>query len=182
MATLIVHPTKLAGVSIIELEPYVDARGSFTRTFDADVFAADGLDPRIAQCSASFNRRAGTLRGMHYQLHPNAEGKLVRCSRGRIFDVALDLRPYSPTHLQWIGIELRADGARSVFIPEGCAHGFQTLEDESEVLYQITTAHVPDRYRGVRWDDPAFAIEWPEPPAGGRIMCDRDRDFPDYAV
>jgi dTDP-4-dehydrorhamnose 3,5-epimerase len=181
-ASVVVHPTKLAGLSIVELEPHVDERGSFTRTFDAEVFTHHGMNAQIAQCSTSFNRRAGTLRGMHYQIGPHAEGKLVRCGRGSIFDVAVDLRPDSPTHMQWVGFELDAAGARSVFIPEGCAHGFQTLEDESEVHYQMTTAHAPDQYRGVRWNDPAFGIRWPEPPAGERTMCERDRSFPDYAV
>lgn len=182
VVVVIIHPTKLAGVSIVELEPCVDERGSFTRTFDADVFAAHGLDARIAQCSTSFNRWPGTLRGMHYQIHPQAEGKLVRCTRGRIFDVAVDLRPDSPTHMQWMSVELVADGLCSLFIPEDCAHGFQTLEDESEVYYQMTTAHAPDLYRGVRWDDPAFAIRWPEPPGGKRIISDRDCEFPDYVA
>lgn len=179
---VIIHPTELAGVSIVELEPYIDERGSFTRTFDADIFTAHELDARIAQCSTSFNRWAGTLRGMHYQLDPQPEGKLIRCTRGRIFDVAVDLRPDSPTHMQWIGVELLADGSRSLFIPEGCAHGFQTLEHASEVHYQMSTPHIPELYRGVRWDDPAFAIKWPEPSGDRRIISDRDRGFPDYVV
>jgi dTDP-4-dehydrorhamnose 3,5-epimerase len=182
MVAVNVCATKIDGVWLVELEPSVDERGSFTRTFDRDVFAEHGLDPRIAQCSTSFNRRAGTLRGMHHQIGTHAEGKLVRCSRGRIFDVVVDLRPDSATHKQWVGFELSVDGARSVFVPEGCAHGFQTLEDESEVQYQMTTPYAPDHYRGVRWDDPAFAIDWPQPPAGGRTMSDRDRSFADYVV
>ncbi len=179
---MIVHPTRLAGVAVVELEPRVDDRGSFTRTFDADVFVARGLDPRIAQCSTSFNPRAGTLRGLHYQTAPHGEGKLIRCTRGRIFDVAVDLRPRSATHGQWVSVELSADGVRSLFIPPGCAHGFQTLEDRSEVHYQMTVAHVPDASRGVRWNDPAFAIRWPDPPGGERTLSDRDHGFPDYAA
>ncbi len=169
-------------MAIVELEPHVDERGSFTRTFDAELFAAHGLEPRVAQCSVSFNRLAGTLRGLHYQTDPHEEDKLVRCTRGRIFDVAVDLRPRSPTHRRWVGVELSADGARCLFIPRGCAHGFQTLENCSEVHYQIAAAHSPEASRGVRWDDPAFAIRWPEPPGGGRTMSQRDRGFPDYAV
>jgi dTDP-4-dehydrorhamnose 3,5-epimerase len=180
--TVIVHPTSLPGVAIIEIEPSIDERGSLGRTFDAEVFAAHGLDSRVAQCSTSSNARAGTLRGLHYQAAPHGESKLVRCTRGRIFDVVVDLRTQSPTHKHWIGIELSADGVRSLFVAEGCAHGFQTLEDNSEVHYQMTSAYVPDAYRGVRWSDPAFAIEWPEPPAGERLMSTRDRDFPDYAI
>jgi dTDP-4-dehydrorhamnose 3,5-epimerase len=182
MVPVILHRTKLAGVMVVEGEPHLDERGSFMRTFDADVFVAHGLDARVAQCSTSFNARAGTLRGLHYQAMPHAESKLVRCTRGRIFDVVVDLRPRASTHRQWVSIELSADGAHSLFIPEGCAHGFQTLEDDSEVHYQISTPFVLSAYRGVRWDDPAFAIEWPEPPRDGRTISDRDLLFPDYAV
>jgi dTDP-4-dehydrorhamnose 3,5-epimerase len=174
------HPTALPGVAIVEIEPSLDARGSLARTFDAAEFAAHGLDPCVAQCSTSFNTRAGTLRGLHYQESPSREAKLIRCTGGRIFDVAVDLRPDSPTHKRWIGLELSAKGLHTIFIPEGCAHGFQTLEDDSEVHYQMSAAYEPAVYRGVRWNDPAFAIEWPAPPGGVRTMSDRDRDFPDY--
>ena len=173
--------TALAGVAIVELEPLRDRRGVFTRTFDEALFAAHDLDPRVAQCSTSFNPRAGTLRGLHYQAEPHGEGKLVRCARGSIFDVVVDLRPQSPTHRQWLGIELSPDASRSLYIPDGCAHGFQTLEDDSEVHYQMTVAHAPEAYRGVRWDDPAFAIRWPDPVGGERIISDRDREYEDYA-
>ena len=165
---------------IVEVEPLVDERGSLARTFDARVFAANGLDARVAQCSTSFNARAGTLRGLHYQVAPHGESKLVRCAGGRIFDVVVDLRARSPTHMQWMGMELSAEGACSLFVAEGCAHGFQTLEDRSVVHYQMSSEYVPECYRGARWDDPAFAIAWPEPPDGGRIMSERDRNFPDY--
>jgi dTDP-4-dehydrorhamnose 3,5-epimerase len=178
---VILTPTALDGMAVIELEPLRDERGSFARTFDAELFAAHGLDGQVAQCNTSFNARAGTLRGLHYQLPPHAEGKLVRCTRGRVFDVAVDLRPDSPTHRRWVGVELDADGVRCVFIPAGCAHGFQTLLDGSEVHYQMTAPYVPAAARGVRWDDPAFAIRWPDPPAGGRVLSPRDRTFPDYA-
>lgn len=177
---MIVHPTELPGVAVIELEPQHDERGSFARTFDAELFAAHGLDPRVVQCNTSFNARAGTLRGLHYQLAPREEGKLVRCTRGRVFDVAVDLRPHSPTHRRWVGLELDAERARSLFIPAGCAHGFQTLADGSEVHYQMTCAYDPAVARGVRWDDPAFAIAWPDPPDGERIVSARDSSFPDY--
>jgi dTDP-4-dehydrorhamnose 3,5-epimerase len=179
---MIVHSTELPGVAVIELEPQRDERGSFARTFDTELFAAHGLDPSVAQCNTSLNVRAGTLRGLHYQAAPHGEGKLVRCTRGRVFDVAVDLRPHSPTHRRWLGLELDADGERSLFVPAGCAHGFQTLLDDSEVHYQMTRAYVPEAARGVRWDDPAFAIRWPDPPPRGqRILSARDRAFPDYA-
>jgi dTDP-4-dehydrorhamnose 3,5-epimerase len=177
-----VVPTELPGVAVVELEPLGDERGSFARTFDAELFAAHGLDPRVAQCNSSYNARAGTLRGLHYQIAPHGEGKLVRCTRGRIFDVAVDLRPNSPTHRRWVGLELDGGGVRSVFIPAGCAHGFQTLLDDSEVHYQMTAPHEPRAARGVRWDDPAFAIGWPDPPGGERIVAARDRAFPDYTA
>jgi dTDP-4-dehydrorhamnose 3,5-epimerase len=179
---VIFKPTELAGVVIVELEPFVDERGSFTRTFDAELFAAHGLNPRVVQCNNSFNPRAGTLRGLHYQLAPHAECKFIRCVKGRIYDVAVDLRPDSSTHLRWVGVELSGRDTLCVFVPEGCAHGFQTLEDGSEVHYQTTAAYAPHADRGVRWDDPAFAIHWPDPLAGGRILSARDRAFPDYAL
>ncbi|MGA2454478.1 MAG: dTDP-4-dehydrorhamnose 3,5-epimerase [Solirubrobacteraceae bacterium] len=179
---MIINPTALQGVMIVELEPSLDARGSWARVFDADVFAAHGLDARVAQCSTSVNRRAGTLRGLHYQTAPYGEGKLVRCARGRIFDVAVDLRAGSPTHKRWVSVELSASNGLSLFIAEGCAHGFQTLEDNTEVHYQMTSAFVPEAYTGARWNDRAFAIEWPEPPGGERIMSERDRNFHDYVT
>ncbi len=177
---MIVRATQLAGVSVVESQPQRDERGSFARTFDAEIFAAHGLDPRVVQCNTSYNALAGTLRGLHYQAAPHEEGKLVRCTRGRVFDVVVDLRPASPTHRRWLGLELDADGSRSLFIPAGCAHGFQTLRDDSEVHYQMTAVYVPAAARGVRWDDPAFAIRWPEPPAGERIVSARDLAFRDY--
>jgi dTDP-4-dehydrorhamnose 3,5-epimerase len=177
---VIVRETELPGVALIELEPLRDERGFFARTFDAELFAAHGLDARVVQCNTSFNARAGTLRGLHYQAAPHGEGKLVRCTRGRVFDVVVDLRPDSPMHRRWLGVELEAGAPRSIFIPAGCAHGFQTLLDGSEVHYQMTAAYVPAAARGVRFDDPAFAIRWPEPPGGKRIVSPRDCRFPDY--
>jgi dTDP-4-dehydrorhamnose 3,5-epimerase len=177
---VIFKETELSGVVIVELESFVDERGSFTRTFDADEFAAHGLSPRVVQCNSSANLRAGTLRGLHYQLAPHAECKLVRCTRGRIYDVAVDLRRDSPTHRRWVGVELSNRNMCCVLVPEGCAHGFQTLEDDSVVQYQTTSAYAPHADRGVRWDDPAFAVRWPDPPTSERILSARDRAFPDY--
>ena len=172
--------TPVAGALVVEPEPIEDERGFFARTFSVEEFAARGLDTRVDQCSVSFNARAGTLRGMHYQEAPHGETKLVRCTRGGIYDVALDLRPGSPTYLRWAGVELSADDGRALYIPEGCAHGFQSLADGTEVLYQISTPYVPSAARGVRWDDPAFGIDWPPAPAGGRTMSERDAEYPDF--
>ena len=155
-------PTPLAGAFVVELEPLRDERGFFARTYDAAQFEAAGLDARIAQCNTSFNARAGTLRGLHYQAEPHGEGKLVRCTRGAVFDVAVDLRPDSATLLRsGSASSCAADGVDSFYIPAGLAHGFQTLDDDSEVHYQMTYPYVAEAARGVRWDDPAFGIEWP---------------------
>jgi dTDP-4-dehydrorhamnose 3,5-epimerase len=169
----------LAGVFVVELEPLADERGSFARTFDAQAFAQAGLDARVSQCNTSFNARAGTLRGLHYQADPHGEAKLVRCTRGAVYDVVVDLREDSATYRRWLGIELREDGTDSLFVPAGLAHGFQTLADASEVHYQMTYHYVPEAARGVRWDDPALAIEWPEAPAHGRTLSERDATYPD---
>lgn len=174
--------TELPGVVLVELTPHVDERGAFTRTFDADAFTAHGLNANVVQCNNSYNPRAGTLRGLHYQAGPHAECKLVRCAKGRIYDVAVDVRRDSPTHGRWLGVELSDRNMLCVLIPEGCAHGFQTLEDHSEVHYQHTSAYAAHAGRGVRWDDPAFAIPWPDPPNGERIISARDRAFPDYPL
>jgi dTDP-4-dehydrorhamnose 3,5-epimerase len=173
--------TSVAGAFVVEPERIEDERGSFARTFSVEEFASRGLDTRVDQCSTSFNVREGTLRGMHYQVAPHAESKLVRCTRGAIYDVAVDLRPDSATYLSWLGVELSAENGYALFVPEGCAHGFQTLADASEVLYQISTPFVPAAARGVRWDDPAFGIDWPAPPPGGRTMASRDAGYPDFA-
>ena len=173
--------TSVAGALVVEPDRFEDERGFFARTFSSEEFAARGLDVRVDQCSTSFNARAGTLRGLHYQEAPHAEAKLVRCTRGAIYDVALDLRPDSPSYLRWTGVELSADNGRALYIPEGCAHGFQSLVDATEVLYQISAPYVPSGARGVRFDDPAFAIEWPPAPPGGRTMSARDAEYPDFA-
>ena len=151
----------LHGVFALDGEPSVDERGSFTRTFCVDEFGAHGLEPRVAQCSVSANDRAGTLRGMHLQLAPFEETKVVRCTRGAIFDVVVDLRAESPTLGKWVGLALHAGVGRSVYVPTGCAHGFLVLEDVTEVEYLISAAYAPEHARGIRWDDPALAIEWP---------------------
>jgi dTDP-4-dehydrorhamnose 3,5-epimerase len=173
--------TPLAGAWVIELETLEDERGWFARTFDVDEFVARGMDPAVAQCNASFNARRGTLRGMHYQAEPHGESKLVRCVRGAIFDVAVDLRPRSTTRCRWHGVELSATNGRSFFIPEGLAHGFQTLTDDCEVLYQMGQRFVPEAARGVRWDDPAFGIRWPEV-SGERTISEKDRAYASFEV
>lgn len=169
----------IAGAWIVDAEPSSDARGLFARTYDAELFAERGLSPAFAQCSTSFNHRAGTLRGLHYQADPHGECKLVRCTAGAAFDVLVDLRPDSPTHRVWHSVELSQDNRRAVYVPPGVAHGFQTLTDGCELLYMIDVPYVPEAARGVRWDDQAFAIEWPDPP-GGRVISERDRGFPDH--
>jgi dTDP-4-dehydrorhamnose 3,5-epimerase len=176
---VIIRETAIAGVHIVEPERREDSRGFFARTWCADEFTRHGLDPRIAQCSMSFNHRRGTLRGMHYQAPPHAEAKLVRCTRGAIWDVALDLRPESATFLRHLGVELSGTSRLALYLPEGVAHGFQTLMDDSEVFYQMSVAHEPSAARGVRFDDPAFDIEWP---VAGPIVLERDRSYPDFPM
>jgi dTDP-4-dehydrorhamnose 3,5-epimerase len=173
--------TPLPGAWVIELEELGDERGWFARTFDAEEFRARGLNADVVQCNASFNARRDTLRGMHYQAEPHGESKLVRCVRGTIFDVAVDLRPDSPTYRDWHAVLLGADNRHAFYIPAGLAHGFQTLTDDCEVLYQMGNPYVPDAARGVRFDDPAFGIEWPKP-AGERIVSERDAAYPDFCA
>jgi dTDP-4-dehydrorhamnose 3,5-epimerase len=170
-------PTKLAGAFVIEPEPREDERGVFARTYCRDEFTARDLNTNWVQCNVSFNRLRGTLRGMHWQAKPHAEVKLVRCIRGAAFDVIADLRPDSPTHRQWVGVELTADNRRAVYIPAGFAHGFQTLTDGTEMFYQMSEFYYPDLARGARWDDPALGIEWPV--VERRIITARDQAFPD---
>ncbi len=169
--------TAIPGVLVIDIETHEDERGAFARLQCPDEFAAAGQPFAPVQTSLSRNPRAGTLRGMHYQPAPNAEAKLVRAVRGRMFDVALDLRPASPTYRKWFGIELSADNARALFIPEGVAHGFLTLEADTDVFYQIAPKFEPGHEAGVRWDDPAFAIAWPHAPA---LISQRDATYPDF--
>lgn len=170
--------TGIAGVVRVELEPFEDERGSFARIWCEEELAAHGLTAGLAQASVSRNTKAGTLRGMHFQHAPHEEAKLVRCTRGAIFDVALDLRRGSPTFLRWYGARLTAEDGAALFVPEGCAHGFQTLVDDTEVLYLISARYEPAAATGVRWDDPAFGIEWPD--AAVRTLSARDRGWPDF--
>ncbi|MEA2316993.1 MAG: dTDP-4-dehydrorhamnose 3,5-epimerase [Solirubrobacteraceae bacterium] len=169
----------LAGAWVIDPDRRSDERGFFARTFDREEFAARGLESAVVQCSTSYNTRAGTLRGMHFQAAPHGEPKVVRCTQGAIYDVIVDLRPDSPTHRRWFATELSAENGRAVYIPVGVAHGFQTVADASEVLYMMGHEYVPEAASGVRWDDPAFGIAWPD--CDQRIMSDRDRSYPDYA-
>lgn len=155
-------PLPLSGAFVVEPEPIADERGLFARTFCAQEFAAHGLNPQLVQCSLSFNKSKGTLRGMHYQVKPHEEDKLVRCTRGAIYDVILDLRPDSPTFKRWTGIELSAVNRKALYIPAGFAHGFLTLQDETELFYQMSEFFFPECAVGVRWDDTAFDIKWPE--------------------
>jgi dTDP-4-dehydrorhamnose 3,5-epimerase len=167
--------TKLQGAFIVEPEFLEDERGFFARTWCRHEFEARGLNPRLVQCNISFNRRRGTLRGMHYQVEPYAEAKLVRCTMGAIYDVILDLRPNSATFKEWLAVELTAENRRMLFIPEGLAHGFQTLEDNTEVFYQMSEFYHPECARRVRYDDPAFAIGWP---LLVTIVSDKDMIYP----
>jgi dTDP-4-dehydrorhamnose 3,5-epimerase len=173
-------PTELPGAYVVELERHVDERGFFARAWCGDEFEAAGVTSALAQCSISRNTSAGTLRGMHFQTHPHEEAKLVRCTRGSIHDVIIDLRPESSTHRRWIGVDLDAASGRALYVPEGFAHGFQTLEDDTDVLYMISTPYAPGSAAGVRWDDPAFGIVWPD--ASARTISERDRAWPRYGV
>jgi len=170
--------TKLAGVFEIHLQPLSDDRGFFARSWCQREFQTHGLNPYLVQCNISFNPRKRTLRGMHYQLAPYAEAKLVRCTSGAIYDVALDLRPHSPTFKHWAAALLTAANRHMFYIPEGCAHGFLTLEDDTEVFYQMSEYYRPESGRGVRWDDPAFQIAWPEE---AEVISERDRTYPNFA-
>lgn len=174
---MILSETDIPGVLVVETEQHRDQRGWFGRTYCSDEFRAHGVDLTIVQCSSSFNERRGTLRGMHFQADPAQEPKLVRCTRGAVFDVVVDLRPTSPTYCAWVGVELDPDRANGHFVPTGCAHGFLTLVDATELSYAIGTRYAPELTRGVRWDDPAFGIEWPSPPA---VISDRDASYPDF--
>jgi len=174
---VIFRQVKLKGAFIIEPQRLEDERGFFARTFCQEEFKARGLNPRVVQCNISFNKKRGTLRGMHYQVAPYEEARLVRCTKGAIYDVIIDLRPDSPTAMQWVAVELTADSRRMLYIPEGFAHGFQTLEDNTEVFYQMSEFYHPECARGVRWDDPALGIEWP---LLNPILSAKDRSYPDF--
>jgi dTDP-4-dehydrorhamnose 3,5-epimerase len=169
--------TRLKGAFVIEPEKLEDERGFFARTWCEREFAKHDLNARLAQCSVSFNHKRGTLHGMHYQVAPHEEAKLVRCTKGAIYDVIIDLRPDSPTFTRWIAVDLTSANRRMLYIPEGFAHGFQTLEDNTEVFYQISEFYAPECARGVRWNDPAFGIDWPE---GERVISEKDRNYLDF--
>lgn len=169
-------PLGLDGAYLVQLERHEDERGFFARAWCRDEFGDHGLVSDLAQCSISRNSAAGTLRGLHFQAAPHEEAKLVRCTAGAIFDVIVDLRADSPTNAAWFGVELNADEGDALYVPKGFAHGFQTLVDNAEVLYLISDPYVPEAAAGVRWDDPAFGIEWPLPI---RTMSERDRSWPD---
>ena len=176
---MIITETPLKPACLIDIEPVRDDRGFFARSFCEEEFTRHGLPGSFVQCSLSFNRRRGTLRGLHYQAEPCPEGKLVRCTRGAVFDVMLDLRRDSTGYCRWFAAELNADNARAVYVPPGFAHGFQTLCDDAEVFYQMTPAYRPELARGARWNDPAFAIAWPLPEP---ILSAQDAGFPDFKM
>jgi dTDP-4-dehydrorhamnose 3,5-epimerase len=168
--------TEVEGAYVVQPVQAHDERGFFARTFSADDFTKWGLEPCVAECSIAYNRARGTLRGLHYQHAPHEETKLVRCTRGTAFDVAVDLRTDSPTYLRWAAVELSAENRLAFYIPRGCAHGYLTLTDDCELEYQISTGHAPDAARGVRWNDPAVAIAWPNEPL---VISARDASYPD---
>lgn len=173
---MLFHTTRLAGAVLIELEKREDERGFFARSFCEREFRSHGLDPTIVQCNVSYNKKRGTLRGMHFQVPPSAEVKVVRCTRGALYDVILDLRPRSRTFLQWVGIELTEENGKMLYIPKGVAHGFQTLLDDTAIFYQMSESYAPEQASGVRWDDPLFGIAWPE---ADRTISRKDRQCPD---
>lgn len=176
---MIFSKTKLNGVFVVEPEKIEDARGFFARCFCQKEFESTGLNPRIAQCNISYNKKRGTLRGMHYQSMPMAEDKLVRCTRGAIYDVIVDLRSDSVTYCKWISIELNEHNYKAVYIPKGLAHGFLTLEDDSEVFYQMSEFFEPSCARGIRWNDPAFNIKWP---LEYLIISEKDKSYKDFQL
>jgi len=166
--------TKLKGAYVIEIEPIFDNRGFFARSWCQQEFSDRGLDPNLVQCNISFNAKKGTLRGMHYQVNPHEEAKLVRCTQGAIYDVIIDIRPDSPTFKGWIDVVLSADNRRMLYISRGFAHGFQTLDDNSEVFYQMSNVYHPESARGIRWDDPEFQLEWQ---IESKIISERDLSY-----
>jgi dTDP-4-dehydrorhamnose 3,5-epimerase len=170
-------PTRLAGAFVVELERHSDERGFFARTWCARELADHGLPGQFVQGNVSFNRRAGTMRGLHWQADPHAEDKLVRVTAGAVWDVMVDLRPGSPTRLEHVGLRLDASNRTALYIPKGFAHGFLTLADDTEVVYEMSAFYVPEAARGARWDDPAFAIDWP---AKVTVISERDAGYPDY--
>ncbi|MEO1369525.1 MAG: dTDP-4-dehydrorhamnose 3,5-epimerase [Acidobacteriota bacterium] len=176
---MIFRELEIAGAYLIEPERKEDRRGFFARTYCRLELEERGLDPTLVQCNVSVNKERGTVRGMHWQAEPYEEIKMVRCTAGAIYDVILDVRPDSPSFKRHVGVELTRENRHAIYIPAGCAHGFQSLEDDSEVFYQMSEFYYPDQARGVRWDDPAFDISWPLPIS---VISDKDRAYPDFAV
>lgn len=174
---MIMHETAVAGAFVIEPELAEDERGWFARVFAAAEFGANGLETAVAETSIAYNRSRLTLRGLHYQTAPHEETKLVRCTHGSAYDVIADLRPESPTSRRWHGVELSRENHLALYVPAGCAHGYLTLEDDTELLYQISRPYMPDAATGVRWNDPLFGIRWPETP---QVISPRDASYPDY--
>lgn len=174
---MIFTPARLDGVWLVDLDPHEDDRGTFARTWCRREFDEHGLPTELVQCSLSRTRRRGTIRGLHWQAPPHAEDKLVRCSRGTVWDVAVDLRPDSDTYLEHVAVELSEDNGRALLVPKGFAHGFQTLTDDAEVLYKMSEYYEPEAGRGARWDDPAFGIDWP---VDDPILHPRDASYPDF--
>ena len=176
---MIFSPTRIRGAMVVEMEPCEDERGLFARGFCRKEFEAHGLNPDVAQANIGLSRRRGTLRGLHYQIPPNAETKLVRCTAGAVFDVIVDLRPESASYKQWVGVELTAANRRMLYAPEGCAHGYLALADDTEVFYLVSEFYSPGAERGLRWNDPAFRIEWPI--TEDLRISDKDRSWPDWS-
>lgn len=177
---MIFAETDLAGAFIIDLEQLEDERGFFARAWCQSEFSEHGLQTRVVQCNLSYNRRRGTLRGMHFQVAPSEEAKLIRCTRGAFYDVIIDIRPHSPTYMKWVGVELTADNRRMLYVPEGFAHGYQTLQDDTEAFYQVSEFYTPEAERGIRWNDPRFGIQWP--PVGERIISEKDANWQDFSL
>jgi dTDP-4-dehydrorhamnose 3,5-epimerase len=175
---MIFTETRIPGAYLVDIEARKDDRGYFARAWCAREFEEHGLSSELAQANISYNERAGTLRGMHFQRAPHEEAKLVRCTRGAIWDVCLDLRPESPTYLQWVGAELSPENGRALYVPQGCGHGYQTLTDATETIYLVTEFYAPDSEGGARWNDPAFKIEWPD--TDSRTISDKDAAWPDW--
>ena len=176
---MIFAETKLKGAFIIQPEKLEDERGFFARTWCKREIEAHGLNPNLVQCNISFNKKRGTLRGMHHQVPPHEEAKLVRCTMGAIYDVIIDLRPNSPTFKEWFSLELTAKNRKMIYIPEGVSHGFMTLDDNTEVFYQMSEFYAPECARGVRWNDPAFDIVWP---GDVTVISERDNQYPDFTT
>jgi dTDP-4-dehydrorhamnose 3,5-epimerase len=176
---MIFTETELPGAYVLDLERREDQRGFFARVWCIDELRERGLETRIVQASVAFNKRKGTLRGMHMQSAPHEEVKVIRAIRGSLLDVIVDLRPESPTHRHWTAVELSAANGRAVYVPKGFAHGFQTLEDDTETLYLISEFYAPEAERGLRWNDPAFGIEWPDPEHA--IVSDKDASWPNWS-